>query len=120
MFTSAPGHIVDYIEFIRGIYLHRCLLCAHEVIGICGIYMEFKENICCWHIYGYSMVKCKFQFVVFLLILSSGQISICNWAVVSWSLCVIIVIVVIVHGSSGYIIKGNNFLCGLFIGILPL
>ena len=38
------------------IYRHSCLIYAHEVIGICGIYIAFEGHISCWHIHGYSIV----------------------------------------------------------------
>ena len=37
MYTSASGHIVHCSAFMRYIYQHSCLICAHEVIGIYGI-----------------------------------------------------------------------------------
>ena len=36
------------------IYGHCTLICAHELIGIYGIYVAFEEHICWWHIYGYT------------------------------------------------------------------
>ena len=29
----------------------------HQIFGIYGIAMAFKGQICCWHVYGYSMVN---------------------------------------------------------------
>ena len=42
---------------MKYIYGHNFLISVHEVIGICGIYVGFEEQICCWHIYGYNMVN---------------------------------------------------------------
>ena len=38
MYTSASGNIVDCIEFIYDIYTDIVVSCAHELIGICGIW----------------------------------------------------------------------------------
>ena len=49
--------IVDCSEFIWVIDLHSSLTFVHEVIGTSGISMAFEGHICCWHLYGYSMVN---------------------------------------------------------------
>ena len=46
------GHIVDCSEFIW----HSFLISAHELIDIYHIFLVFEGHICCWHIYGNSMV----------------------------------------------------------------
>ena len=38
------------------IYWHTCLICAHELIGICGFYMAFGGYVSVWHIDGNSML----------------------------------------------------------------
>ena len=40
---------------VRYIYWHNCLICAHELIGICGISRAFEGYICYWYIYVYSI-----------------------------------------------------------------
>ena len=50
MYTSVCGDIVDSIEFISDIHTDMVVSCAHEVIGICGIFMAFEGYICYWHI----------------------------------------------------------------------
>ena len=46
------------------------------------------------------------------LIWQSGQLSIWNWAVVPWSS-------LSVYSNFGYINNGRNFVCGMYISILP-
>ena len=55
MYTSAPGHTVDCSEFMWGIDTDIVVSCAHELICIFGIYMEFERFICCWQINGNTM-----------------------------------------------------------------
>ena len=38
---------------MRYIYWNSCLISAHILIGI----VELQGNICCWHLYGSSMIK---------------------------------------------------------------
>ena len=52
---SFCGNIVDCTVHIRYVYRHTCLICAHEIIGICSISIAFEGHICYWHIHGYSM-----------------------------------------------------------------
>ena len=55
------GIFVEWLNFcMRYIYWHDCIISAYEVIGIFGIH----GHICCWHIYGYSMVKKQLYFIV--------------------------------------------------------
>ena len=43
MYIYVPGHMVDYIGFILGIYTDNIAACAHElhVIDTCGLYVAF-------------------------------------------------------------------------------
>ena len=50
---------------MRHIYSQSCLIPAHELICICCIYVEFEGCICCWHIFGNSMVN---KSCIFLLL----------------------------------------------------
>ena len=54
MFTSAPHNIVDSSDIVSGIYID--ILASYVHLNQLA-YMKFKWNICCWHIYGDSMVK---------------------------------------------------------------
>ena len=63
MYTNACGQIIDCIRFTWGIYGHSHLICAHEIIGTCGMYMAFQGHICCWYIYGYSIVNKSFSWL---------------------------------------------------------
>ena len=40
---------------MKYIYSHSNVMCAHELISICGISITFQGHICCLHIYGCSM-----------------------------------------------------------------
>ena len=51
---------------MRQMYEYCCLLGAHELICMCGIYVAFEGHICFWQIYGNSMVNMKLRFVIFL------------------------------------------------------
>ena len=51
------SHCSLHLFHMRYIYWHSCLISAHEVICICGLNVAFKGNICCWHIYAYSMIN---------------------------------------------------------------
>ena len=53
MYTSVPGHIVDCSESICGLYPGIVVSCAHELIGICGLYVAFEGHFL--HILGNKM-----------------------------------------------------------------
>ena len=55
---------------------------------------------------------------VFLTDWPSGQLSVCNQAVVLSSSSVSLVSSL--YSNSGYIINGSNFICGMHVDILPL
>ena len=52
MYTSVFGHTVDCRKSYMAIHWHSCLLSAHKLISICGLYVELEGHICCWHLYG--------------------------------------------------------------------
>ena len=62
MHARVSGYIVYWSEFILGVYTDIIVSCAHDVLDLCGIYMAFEGNICCWHIYDYSVIKLQFFF----------------------------------------------------------
>ena len=41
---------------MRYTYYYSCLIAAHEVIGLCGIFVTFERHICYWHMYGNNVV----------------------------------------------------------------
>ena len=51
-----------------GICSDICLISTHDAIGICGIYVTFEGHVCCWHIYGNSMVNKSLLFCFVLLV----------------------------------------------------
>ena len=55
--TSTPVHIVIALSLYEFIYTDTVVSYAHELIGICVIYVAFAEHICYWYIYGYNMVS---------------------------------------------------------------
>ena len=81
MYTSSPGHIIDCIKFIWGMYTDIVFSCAHELTGIYGISMAFEGHICCWLICSYSIISksCKCLFTCMF----SNEGSTCRhrWAV---------------------------------------
>ena len=86
MYSSACFDIIDCIEFIYGIYTDKVVLCAHELISICGLSVVFEGHIC-WHIYGQNMefvvdtymVKAwKIKVPVFLTCMCNNVGSICR------------------------------------------
>ena len=65
---------------MRYIYLHSCLIPAHEVFGIYGLCVAFEGHIYCWHICGYSMENKSSSLVHFCLwiCMCSNVESICR------------------------------------------
>ena len=51
---------------MRYIYGHSFVICAHGVIGTCGIYVAFEGHTCSWYIFGNSIVNrsCFLSFYV--------------------------------------------------------
>ena len=78
LYTIAPGHIVDCIEFILGIYTDIVVSCAHDLICICSIW----ENIGCWHMYGNSISIKSCSLLLFSL------------------LCAVLLVLYVENGSS--------------------
>ena len=60
------------------------------------------------------MFLSMFTLTSFLLIWPSGQISICNWAVMSSSLAL-----VSMYSAPGHMVNANEFIYGTHFGILP-
>ena len=55
MHASAADHISYCIEFIQSIEGDRVVLCAHNLIGISGLYVEFEWQITFWHLHVDNM-----------------------------------------------------------------
>ena len=74
--TFVPGHmsvmwnvcmlvllVTLLIQWVHARYLYwnSCLICEHELICICGLYVTFERHICCWSIHG---KKCEVHIAV--------------------------------------------------------
>ena len=107
MCTNASSHMVDCWEFMGHIYLQSCLIILHELICIVGIYVPFEGHICCWYIYGNTIVnKCCSLLFFWGADLANGQLGICNqpaWSSLGLSL-------VPVYGTAGHIVDASEFI----------
>ena len=84
---------VDCSELKWSIYADIVFLVpTHEIVGLYGIYLEFKRHICCWHICSNSMVNRSCSLLFHLLIYA-----------VMWSLYIYIY-----YGSSAEIQIGTT------------
>ena len=45
MYTNAPGHIIDYIEFVWCIYTDIIISYAHEGCGICARAQSISQHV---------------------------------------------------------------------------
>ena len=86
MYASAYGDIVYCIEFYEHIYWHSCLICAHELNGMCGISMAFdgifvigiymdiawRIKVAVWCFIFRLYVQ---QYVVYMKIVLSGHLT---------------------------------------------
>ena len=62
MYTGTSGNTVDCSKFVCGVYTDIIVSCAHEVIGICVIYVTFEGIFVIAYICGNSMIRkgCSF------------------------------------------------------------
>ena len=69
---------------VRYIYWHSCVTCAHELIGICCIYVTLERHIYCWPIHGNNVWSTYCTWLCFgINIQKCGSIS-ANSIMVVW------------------------------------
>ena len=67
------SHLWWHWVLIRSMYRNSCLICAHELIGTCGIYVTFEWHISFWQVLANDMFpvtwcwECHNHTIAFLL-----------------------------------------------------